>query len=151
MLFRSSIDLNWDPCWGRASGEEIRSRKQAVREVLPWVTLAHGNVRELMEFADATDITTALKCLADWGIKSIVVHLGAKGAGYYTSGSLLTEPPAPAQSLVHTTGTGDALSVCMMLLHGRAEIPVGERLKLANLIVAQFMEGKRTLIPPLAD
>jgi sugar/nucleoside kinase (ribokinase family) len=146
-----SIDLNWDPCWGRASAGEIRTRKQAVQAALPWVTLAHGNVRELMEFADAPDIDTALKRLADWGVESVVVHLGAKGAGYYTGGSLVTEPPAPAQALVHTTGTGDVLSVCMMLLHVRTDVPMCERLRLANEIVAGFMEGKRQLIPALAD
>jgi sugar/nucleoside kinase (ribokinase family) len=146
-----SIDLNWDPCWAQASAEKIRVRKQAVRGVLPWVTLAHGNVRELMEFAEAPDTETALRRLNDWGVESVVVHLGAKGAGYYSRGSLFTEPPAPAQTLVNTTGTGDVLSVCMMLLHPRTDVPVNERLKLANRIVAEFMEGKRQLIPPLAD
>jgi sugar/nucleoside kinase (ribokinase family) len=40
-----SIDLNWDPKWGRALTAEIERRKAAVREVLPFVELAHGNIR----------------------------------------------------------------------------------------------------------
>lgn len=146
-----SLDLNWDPQWGRAGEDQIRARKQAVRDVLPLVNLAHGNVQELMEFADAPDLDTALQCLTEWGAGAVVVHLGAKGAGYYANGELITEPPAPVQTQLHTTGTGDVLSVCMMLLHHRADIAIRERLRLANTIVAEFMEGRRTLIPPLGD
>jgi sugar/nucleoside kinase (ribokinase family) len=146
-----SMDLNWDPQWGHAGASEIRARKQAARQVLPWVNLAHGNVRELMEFADADDLETALKRLADWGVEVVVVHLGEKGAGYYCQGFLQVEPPVLANSQVNMTGTGDVLSVCMMLLHQRRDLGVREHLRLANTIVAEFMEGKRQLIPPLAD
>jgi sugar/nucleoside kinase (ribokinase family) len=144
-----SIDLNWDPKWGRAPAAEIRARKQAVRDVLPFVNLAHGNARELTKFADAPDLETALRSLADWGAEAVAVHLGSKGAGYYHRGTLVTAPPAPAKSLLNTTGTGDVLSVCMMLLHHRSDIAILDRLHLANAIVAEFMEGKRSLIPPL--
>lgn len=146
-----SLDLNWDPQWGRADAAKIASRKQAVRDALPFVNLAHGNVRELADFADAPDLDTALKRIAEWGAEAVVVHLGAKGAGYFANGELIVEPPAPIQKQVHATGTGDVLSVCMMLLHRRTDIAIRERLRLANGIVAKFMEGRRSLIPPLGD
>lgn len=146
-----SLDLNWDPQWGRASAAQIKARKQAVRDVLPLVNLAHGNVRELMEFSDAPDLDTALERLIGWGAGAVVVHLGAKGAGYHSHGELIIEPPAPIQKHLNTTGTGDVLSVCMMLLHHRADIAISERLRLANTIVADFIEGRRTLIPPLCE
>ncbi|MDR3405716.1 MAG: carbohydrate kinase family protein [Chthoniobacter sp.] len=147
-----SLDLNWDPQWGRASAPQIRARKQAVRDLLPLVNLAHGNVRELMEFAEAADLDTALQRLADWGADAVVVHLGAQGAGYYYPGSeLIVEPPAPVHSQINTTGTGDVLSMCMMLLHHRADISIRERLRIANTVVAEFMDGRLNLIPPLAD
>ena len=146
-----SLDLNWDPQWGRASAAQIKARKQAVRDVLPLVNLAHGNVRELMEFADAPDLDTALQRLTGWGVAAVVAHLGAKGAAAISNGELIIEPPAPLQKHLHTTGTGDVLSVCMILLHHRADIAIRERLRLANTIVADFMEGRRTLIPPLED
>src|SRR5262249_19431313 len=103
----TSIDLNWDPRWGVAHAEEIRTRKQAVGVTLPLTTLAHGNARELTEFADAADLETALHCLTDWGAQAVVVHLGTKGAGYFHKGQLIVEPPAPASAQVNTTGTGD--------------------------------------------
>jgi sugar/nucleoside kinase (ribokinase family) len=145
-----SLDLNWDPKWGRAEPSQIAARKQAVRGVLPLVHLAHGNTRELMEVTDASDLATALQRLSDWGAEAVVVHLGAEGAGFYRRGTLIVEPPAPAKTQINATGTGDALSVCMMLLHHRDDIPVQERLRMANRVVAQFIEGALTLIPPLS-
>ena len=146
-----SLDLNWDPQWGHAPAAQIKARKQAVREVLPLVTLAHGNARELMEFTQAPDLDCALRSLTNWGAKSVVVHLGSQGAGFYRDGTLLIEPPAPVRTHVNSAGTGDVLSVCLMLLHQRAEIAIVERLRIANGIVAQFMEGSLSLIPTLAD
>jgi sugar/nucleoside kinase (ribokinase family) len=146
-----SIDLNWDPHWGHAGADEIQIRKQSVRATLPWVNLVHGNVRELTEFAAAVDLEDALKSLIDWGAEAVVVHLGEKGAGYYHKGSLVVEPPAAVKSRVNTAGTGDVLSVCMMLLHRCEKATIPERLRLANKIVAEFMEGRHQFIPPLED
>lgn len=146
-----SIDLNWDPQWGQSDAATIKARKDAVRAALPWVDVAHGNVRELREFADAQDLETALKRLADWGVQSTVIHLGAKGAGHYHQGLFVVEPPGPMTAPVHSTGSGDVLSVCMMLLHRRKEMEIAQRLRLANAVVAQFMEGKRQMIPKLED
>jgi sugar/nucleoside kinase (ribokinase family) len=140
-----SLDLNWDPQWGVASLEEVRARKQAVRAVLPWVNLAHGNVRELTTFTDAPDLAAALRCLEEWGVEAVVVHLGREGAGYYQRGTLVVEPAAPAACQVNATGTGDVLSVCLMLLHHETDLRA--KLRWANAIVTEFIEDKRRLIP----
>jgi sugar/nucleoside kinase (ribokinase family) len=143
----TSIDLNWDARWGVASAEEIRARKQAVRAVLPLITLAHGNARELTEFAEATDLETALHRLTDWGAQAVVIHLGANGAGYFHNGQLIVEPPVLAKTQVNTTGTGDVLSTCMMLLHEQTDVSMQTKLRLANTIVSEFIEGQRPFIP----
>lgn len=144
-----SIDLNWDPRWGVASAEEVCARKNAVRATLTHVNLVHGNIRELNEFADSTDLETTLGRLEQWGVSAVVVHMGSDGAGYYHQGQLLVEPPAPVEQRVNTTGTGDVLSVCMMLLAHQSEVSIPQQLKVANRIVAEFIEGKRQLIPEL--
>lgn len=146
-----SLDLNWDPHWDCATRREVKARKQAVRDVLPWVNLVHGNVRELSEFADARDLESALDRLVQWGAEAVVVHLGEKGAGYFDGNSLVAEPPANTKRQVNATGTGDILSVCMMLLHRHGKSDVRSRLRLANQIVAQFIEGKQEFIPILSD
>jgi sugar/nucleoside kinase (ribokinase family) len=145
----TSLDINFDPHWSSAPRDVVARRKRLVRDVLPLVDLAHGNERELCEFTDSSDLKTALRCLTEWGVKSVVIHLGARGAGYFCDGELTIEPPSPAEKPVHATGTGDVLSVCMILQHSRADLSVREKLRRANRIVCDFMEGRRTLIPSL--
>jgi sugar/nucleoside kinase (ribokinase family) len=144
-----SIDLNWDPAWGRAGSDEVNRRKDAVRAVLPLVDLVHGNVKELCEFAEAGDLEAALTRLGGWGAGAAVVHMGTDGAGYYRHGKLVREPCAAAPRVVNATGTGDVLSACMMLLHRREDVPVEEKLRLANRIVSQYVAGERSFVPEL--
>jgi len=146
----TSIDLNWDPQWGRVSADEVQRRKAAVRQVLPLVDLAHGNIRELTEFADTTELSDAVTRLLEWGVGAVAVHMGAQGAGWFSRSDYLVQPAAPVQKATVATGTGDVLSVCLMLLHQRHDIAMVDKLRLANSIVAEFMEGKRRLIPELS-
>jgi len=146
---RISMDLNWDPRWGLENSVEIRKRKEAIRRVLPLVDLVHGNTRELNEFADSDDLQQSLRALENWGVRAVVVHLGEKGAGYYQHGEWIVEKSVPAIRQINTTGTGDMLSVCMMLLDRDQGGTVSEKLRLANLIVSQFISGERPLIPEL--
>jgi sugar/nucleoside kinase (ribokinase family) len=146
---RISMDLNWDPQWRVGSPGEVQRRKEAVRFVLPLVDLVHGNVGELNEFAGSNDLQQSLRALEGWGASAVVVHMGAKGAGYYRKGLLIVEESVPAARQVNTTGTGDVLSVCMMLLDQERHSSLGEKLRLANLIVSQFIAGQRSLIPEL--
>jgi sugar/nucleoside kinase (ribokinase family) len=145
----TSLDINWDPQWGSADAATIARRKQSVQRILPWVDLVHGNIRELNEFADSGDLDATLRQITAWGAAAIVVHLGAAGAGYYCGGQWTVAPAVAVRQYKNTAGTGDLLSVCMMLIHGRDEIPLTERLRLANTIVAEFIEGQRGLIPEL--
>jgi sugar/nucleoside kinase (ribokinase family) len=144
-----SIDLNGDPCWGRASSGRIEARKRAARNLLQYVNLAHGNVRELNEFADSDDLATTLKRLDEWGVEAVVVHMGSEGAGYYWQGQFWKAPAVPARRQVNFAGTGDVLSVCMMLLHQCEALSVQEKLRLANAVVSEFIAGERPMIPVL--
>jgi len=144
-----SIDLNWDPKWGHAAAVEIERRKAALRDVLPLVEVAHGNVRELNEFTGAGELHASVGRLLEWGVQAVVVHMGGQGAGWFSRDEFAVEPPAPIQRQVAATGTGDVLSVCLMLLHSRGNIAAAEKLRLANRIVAEFIEGSRALIPAL--
>jgi len=140
----TSLDLNWDPAWGKSPRGTVLARKRAVRNVLALVDLAHGNVRELCEFADAATLRLALKRITAWGAKAIIVHLGTRGSGYYREGRLARSPCVRAKRVVHSTGTGDLLSVCMILLH-RHPAPVEEKLATANRIVSRYVAGETVL------
>lgn len=145
----TSLDINWDPQWGNAAAAAIARRKEWVRRVLPWVDLVHGNVRELNEFAEAEDLAVTLGRITAWGARAVVVHMGSEGAGYYEDGQLIVCAAVPVSRFRNTAGTGDLLSVSMMLLDGCGEISLGDRLRLANAIVGEYIEGKRTIIPDL--
>ena len=54
----TSLDINWDPQWGIADAATIVQRIEAVRRILPWVDLVHGNVRELNRFSGSEDLHT---------------------------------------------------------------------------------------------
>jgi sugar/nucleoside kinase (ribokinase family) len=145
----TSIDLNWDPQWGSASAGEIKKRKKAIHSILPNVTLAHGNARELCEFTEKPDLPSALRHLAGAGLSGVLVHLGREGAGYFDGKSYVTAPCSPVGHIQNSTGCGDVLSTCFMLLQ-EAEMQPLEKLQMANQVVAQFMEGKLKLIPQLS-
>jgi sugar/nucleoside kinase (ribokinase family) len=143
------MDINWDPAWGRAGESVVRRRKEAVRAVLPLVDLVHGNVKELCALAEADSLGVALERLTGWGAGAVVVHMGREGAGYFEKHRLVREPCVPAPRVVHATGTGDVLSVCMMLLHRIPDTPADEKLRLANRIVSEYMAGLRSFAPEL--
>jgi sugar/nucleoside kinase (ribokinase family) len=145
----TSLDINFDPMWSKGSARKVRQRKQMLRRILPLVDIAHGNVSELREFTDSSNLDTALKKLETWGAKSAVVHLGKRGAGYYADGKFIVEPANLARRAVHSTGTGDVLSICMILLEANKDLPLQQKLKLSNQVVREFMEGRRSLIPVL--
>ena len=145
----TSLDINFDPRWSTASAKEIAHRKELLRGVLELVDIAHGNIRELCEFTDSPDMEIALRRLTVWGVKSVVVHMGAEGAGYYVDGRLHLEPAKPASRVINSTGTGDVLSMCLILLHHRQDLSLQQKLSQANEIVREFMEGRRPLLPAL--
>jgi sugar/nucleoside kinase (ribokinase family) len=146
-----SLDINWDPQLGRVPQPVIVRRRQCLRETLPLVDVAHGNVRELCVFTDAGDLNEALVRLRKWGVGAVVVHMGEQGAGYFDATGLTVEPCVPAVRAVNTTGTGDVLSVCMMLMHNRTELDLRAKLRLANTVVAEYIAGRLDLVPGLAD
>jgi sugar/nucleoside kinase (ribokinase family) len=148
-----SLDINADPWTAYVSPRTMYQRHNALRDVLPLVDVVHGNGDELCRFTVMHGLEGALRKLEhDYGVASVVVHLGRGGAGFYRQGQLIVEPAAPLTApAVNVTGTGDVLSVCMMLLHDRADLDVREKLSLSNAVVAEYMTGRLNLAPDLLD
>jgi sugar/nucleoside kinase (ribokinase family) len=142
----TSLDINFDPRWSTGAAAEIAQRKKLLRGVLGLVDMAHGNIHELREFTDSPDLDTALRRLSDWGVKAVVVHMGAEGAGYYAGGRFIVEPANLAERVINSTGTGDVLSMCMILLHARQDLSIRQKLSWSNWVVRDFIEDRRHLI-----
>lgn len=145
----TSMDINWDPAIGRVSTETLRARREALRSVLPWVDFVHGNERELCVFTGAEEADAAAARLLSDGAGAVILHLGARGAGYVSRTESVRVPSAPVTCRVNATGTGDLLSVCVMLLGARLEMSWREKLAVANGVVAEYIEGRRSVVPVL--
>jgi len=63
--------------------------------------------------------------------------------------TIVVEPANPAQRAVHSTGTGDVLSICMILLEANDGMSIRQKLRISNRVVREFMEGRLDLIPSL--
>ena len=64
----------------------------AVEEALYLARL--GRKVEVMQFAGSASLKPSLRKILDWGAEAVVVHLGAKGAGYYSRAGWVTAPAA---------------------------------------------------------
>lgn len=145
----TSLDINFDPKWSAGPAPAIAHRKTLLRGVLDLVDVAHGNIRELCEFTDSSDLDSALQRLLAAGVNAVVVHMGAQGAGYYTDGRLIQEPASPAERIVNSTGSGDILSMCMILLHARGDLSIQQKLAWSNRVARDYIEGHRNMIPTI--
>ena len=147
-----SLDVNADPWAHNADANALAERRSALRKVLPLVDVVHGNVAELCAFMATSGLVDALQSIEQSGVGAVVVHLGAVGAGFYRDGNLITESAARlASAPFQTTGTGDMLSVCMMLLHTRNDPDVHEKLRLSNQIVSRYITGQLPMGAELVD
>ena len=143
----TSIDINWDPRWNYGlDGGDVRRRIKAVREALPHVTWVHGNERELLFFCGSQTIDGAVRVLADWGARAIIVHRGARGSAAFADGAWIEIGPSPVQRVVSDTGSGDVFTAAF-LIHGR--LPLDERLREAGRAAANHLQGTPNYIPRL--
>ncbi len=101
----------------------------------------------LAHLAEEPDRQPCIRQLRQRYGHGVVVTLGEKGVIADDGQGYCRVPAYPART-VDTTAAGDILSVCMILLHEYPDVPA--KLKLANTIVSQFIEGQRALIPSFA-
>jgi hypothetical protein len=78
------------------------------------------------------------------------LHLGLQGSGYFHSNRLVTSPSVRVERPVVSAGTGDLLSTCMMLLHHHNDLAIKHKLAFANLVVAEYLSGKRVFLEELS-
>lgn len=61
---------------------------------------------------------------------------------------LAVDPSCPTGTTV-ALEYSDVLSVCMILLQERHDLTVSEKLRMANRVVRDYLEGTRQMIPVL--
>ena len=146
---QTSIDINWDPLWNTGrDNPAVGERIATLREVLPYVSYAHGNERELAFFSGAEDYCSGAQRLREWGAGTVIVHRGAQGCAALTSEGWLEVPASPVTHIVSETGTGDVFSAAFLL---RSDMALGERLRQCAAIASQHLQAAPNYIPALAD
>ena len=145
----TSIDLNWDPQWNGNEDRAVAKRIAAVMELLPHVSWAHGNERELCRFTGAADVQSAARLLLDRGAGGVIIHRGERGSAAITRAGEHVEAAAQrVAAIVNEIGTGDVFTAAFLLL---ADLPLVQRLNCCNEIAAQHVDGTLQLMPPLSD
>lgn len=109
------LDLDYRPTFW-LSREEARRH---VREALPHVTVAVGNLDECYTAVAERDPATAAKSLRDLGVNLAVVKQGPRGVLAVDDGGAVEVPPVPVD-VVNGLGAGDGFggALCHGLLAG---------------------------------
>jgi sugar/nucleoside kinase (ribokinase family) len=145
MGMETSLDINWDPAWGVSDAGPIAARLVSVADVLPHVTFAHGNERELCQFTGADHALGAVKWILDRGTRTVVLHRGPGGCAAFTDqGEVIDVAARPVTHVACEAGTGDVFTAAFLLL---PDVPLTERLKLCAEIAARHLEGSLNLLP----
>ena len=140
----TSLDINWDPMWSGGDAAAIAPRLAAVAGVLPHVTYAHGNEREICRFTGKQEIAAAVRWILDRGAGTVILHRGQKGCAAFTANGEQIEVPArPVKRVVSETGTGDAFTAAFLLL---PQLPLKPRLEICAEVAARHLEGSANLL-----
>lgn len=140
----TSLDINWDPVWSTNDSAAITSRIEALSGVLPHVSFAHGNERELCRFSGQNDVIDAVRWILKRSAGAVILHRGPRGCAAFTGeGQTLEVPARPVARAVCETGTGDVFTAAFLLT---PELPLRERLSTCAEIAARHLEGSIQLL-----
>lgn len=143
----TSVDINWDPVWSTTDSRAIASRIEAMAGVLPHVSFAHGNERELCRFSGQDDVPNAVKWILAHGAGAVILHRGPRGCAAFTRDQQAIEvPPRPVARTICETGTGDVFTAAFLLTE---ELSLRDRLNACAEIAARHLEGSVNLLPRL--
>jgi 5-dehydro-2-deoxygluconokinase len=127
------LDLDWRPMFWRTPAD---AREQYQR-MLPYVSVAVGNRREVEVAVGTGDPRLAARRLLDYGVELALVKLGADGVLVATADSMTTVAPQRVE-VVCGLGAGDAFGAAVVhgLLSGWAPVRIAEYANAAGAIVA---------------
>ena len=77
------------------------------REALQYVDILKVNEHEMEVLTGHTDPERAAVCLAEWGVKEVLITLGSLGSLIYAEGEFFSIPAYAPREVVDATGCGD--------------------------------------------
>lgn len=77
------------------------------QKVLPYISILKASEEEAKTITGETDMLSAAKKLADWGVKEVVITMGGKGSMIYDGREMYKIPAFKPTDIADATGCGD--------------------------------------------
>jgi len=91
------------------------------RRLLSLVNVYKSSLEETTALTGQTDIKPALKAIHDFGVETIIITLGAKGAVLSVAETIYNVPACPGNPVVDPTGAGDVFIGAFLTEYTRAK------------------------------
>lgn len=82
-------------------------RAKMDKQFLSWITIYKSSMDEILALTGSDDLKTAIKTIHDYGIETVIVTNGAKGAVLSVEGTRYNVDACPPRLFVDPTGAGD--------------------------------------------
>ena len=76
-------------------------------QYLRYVDILKVNEHEMKVLTGETEVSAAARCLANWGVREVIITEGSLGSYIYTEGRLIEVRAYPPKKIVDATGCGD--------------------------------------------
>jgi sugar/nucleoside kinase (ribokinase family) len=86
----------------------VTSRSQIDKRLFSLVNIYKSSLEEITALTGISDLNSAIKAIHDFGVKTVIVTLGAKGAVLSVEKTLYNIPACNSRAFVDPTGAGDA-------------------------------------------
>ncbi len=93
-------------------------------EILQQTDIFKSNRKEIQKIVKTKDLRSAMRTLADYGIKIVIVTLGFKGTSLLFENSFYHIPPYPPRKFVDPTGAGDVFAGAFLAEYISGKTPV---------------------------
>ena len=86
----------------------VTSRGQVDKRLFSLINIYKSSLDEISALTSHSDLKSAIKAVHDFGVETVIVTLGAKGAVLSVMGTLYNIPACNSRVFVDPTGAGDA-------------------------------------------
>ncbi len=87
---------------------KVTSRGQVDKRLFSLINIYKSSLDEISALTGHSDLKSAIKAVHDFGVETVIVTLGAKGAVLSVMGTLYNIPACNSRVFVDPTGAGDA-------------------------------------------
>ena len=93
-------------------------------EILRQLTVFKSNIDEIMCITGTSNLYSAMKQMANYGVKVVIVTMGAEGTALLFNGNFYKIPSFPVGRVVDPTGAGDVFIGAYLAEYVKGEEPV---------------------------